>query len=113
MKVTNPKFFLGEIDLERLREILGHRAKKTSGKSPTYLEPACDNVSKASDDVPLSTSEAHPAPTPKSVVPWPTKDTSEETSKSSDILRGKIQVLGDFIDTDAVSLSSSHPFWYL
>jgi hypothetical protein len=113
MKVTNPKFFLDEIDVERLSEILGHRVKKTSGKSPTYVEPAGENISKTSDDVPLSTSEANPTSTPTPVAPSQTNGTSEQTSISSDILRGKVQVLGDFIDTDAVSLSSSRPFWYL
>jgi hypothetical protein len=103
MKVTNPKFFLDEIDVERLSEILGHRAKKTSGKSPTYVEPTGDNVSQTSDDFPPSTSEANPTSTPKPVGPSQTNGISGQTSISSDILRGKVQVLGDFIDTDAVS----------
>jgi hypothetical protein len=108
MKVTNPKSFLDEIDVERLNEILGHRTKQTPCKSPTYVEPAGDNISKTSDDASPSTSEANPTPTP---TPSQTNGTSEQTSISSDILCGKVQVLGDFIDTDAVSPSPFHPFW--
>jgi hypothetical protein len=108
MKVTNPKSFLDEIDVERLNEILGHRTKQTPCKSPTYVEPAGDNISKTSDDASPSTSEANPTPTP---TPSQTNGTSEQTSISSDILRGKVQVLGYFIDTDAVSPSPFHPFW--
>jgi hypothetical protein len=105
MKVTNPKSFLDEIDLERVSKLLGHRSKIKPRKFPNYVEPSGDKDSKHSDDVLPSTLEANLASTATPVTPSQTNSISKQSLTSSDILHGKVQILGDFIDTDAVSVS--------
>ena len=100
MKVTDPKPYLDAIDRERLRDILGRRSQDGSNKGLVYVEP-----SSSGDDQPSA-----PAPAPAPVVEEstnavdPTTIESENVgSASPDVKRGKIQVLGDFIDTDALA----------
>jgi hypothetical protein len=93
MKVTDPKPYLYAIDRVRLREFLGH-ASKDSGKGPNYVEPGGNGVELATAEVQNDTTTTDEA---TSIEP----PLSETTSK--DIKRGKIQVLGDFIDTDALA----------
>lgn len=93
MKVTDPKPYLDAIDRVRLRVFLSH-ASKDSGKGPNYVEPGGNGVESATAEVQNDTTTTDEA---TSIEP----PLSETTSK--DIKRGKIQVLGDFIDTDALA----------
>lgn len=98
MKVTDPKPYLDAIDRVRLREILGQKSKDGSRKGPGYVEPSSHSVE-------------HPARVPDETAT--TEDaTSIEPLKGEstpqDVKRGKTQVLGDFIDTDAVRI---HPYF--
>jgi 3-isopropylmalate dehydratase small subunit len=90
MIVTDPTPLLDAIDLNRLEEILG---TKTEAKaSIRYVEPAAQ--------------ETRPKPIPTEEPPQQTKEqpTDLSTSPSSDkIISGKVQTLGDFIDTDALA----------
>lgn len=104
MKVTNPKAFLDELDLDGLREILGRSSNGTTGNGPTYVEPNGNPVSSSSEDE-TRLSQEHRQPTTEPNQPGSDVDKSSE---STDIIRGKIQRLGDFIDTDAVR--TCHPF---
>jgi len=104
MKVTDPRPFLDGIDQVRLQTILGYRQKMASDK-PTYVEPSGTPASKGPSSASTQTSTGIPSPQP----PEETSVTSDSTF-SSDNLRGKVQRLGDFIDTDAVSPLPIFPF---
>jgi hypothetical protein len=94
MKITNPKPFLDELDLDRLGEMLGRSSNWSTGKGPKYVEPNGTPISSNSNDkTQMSQQESQPNQ-PESYV--------DQSSGSADIIRGKIQRLGDFIDTDAV-----------
>ena len=96
MKVTDPKPYLDAIDRVRLREILGQMSKDGSSKVPIYVEPSSQTV-EPQDETPKASIKSKNA---SSI------NTSKTESTSKDIKRGKIQVLGDFIDTDAVRFPS-------
>lgn len=93
MKLTDPDKLLAAIDQrlwKELRGIDGKSVKSPSGLAFRYVEPNCagsSSVGKPNADaqkpVAFSTTPPVAAPTAKT-------------------LRGKIQQLGDFIDTDAV-----------
>lgn len=89
MKVADPKPYLHAIDRDKLREILGQKSKE-SGKGPIYVEPSGETDSTSIPDENAVVEDAADV------------ESAKEESTSQDIKRGKIQVLGDFIDTDAV-----------
>jgi hypothetical protein len=97
MKVTDPTPYLNAIDRDRLMEMLGQKSKDGSGNGPTYVEPSSRRETTA-DQV-------------ADKISMTADSTSMEPSKSESTSRGtkhgKIQVLGDFIDTDAVRISPS------
>jgi hypothetical protein len=103
MKITDPKSFLNAIDKKRLKEILGIGTVDAPKTSPIYVEPG-QRPSQVS-----ATSKTDQQPQPVSsreetLVPALEKMASPTQSENkSDIQKGKVQVLGDFIDTDAVS----------
>ena len=93
MKVRDPKPYLDAIDRVRLRKLLGCMPKAYP-KGPTYVEPSGNGGESATAEVQNSTTATEAAcfiNSTKSKIP------------SNDIKRGKIQVLGDFIDTDALA----------
>jgi len=90
MKITNPKFLLEELDQDRLRMFLGN-AVPIHSRMPIYKEPG--------GSLPLDESNQISS----EILPTAGEKSSRENKKSSEIMRGKVQVLGDFIDTDAVS----------
>ena len=90
MKVTDPKPYLDAIDRERLRDILGQKFKDGSGKGPIYVEPSSNGKIQASESASDETTRIRIS-----------QAEGENTSHNSK--RGKIQVLGDFIDTDALA----------
>ena len=86
MKVTNLKPFLNELNMDCLKELLVHSVNGTATKGPTNVKP---NGTPVKEQTAETTFQEHPEDAPQSRT-------------SSDIIRGKIQKLGDFIDTDAV-----------
>ncbi|TVY33726.1 putative aconitate hydratase, partial [Lachnellula cervina] len=114
MKTTDPKPLLDDLDLHRLESLLRpapppskHNAAK---KHPTYEEPA----GSASNPSPSTESKNPPDPQTQESSPTGTPNTntaatttplpeipSSEPRNPSRIIRGKVQILGDFIDTDA------------
>jgi hypothetical protein len=95
MKVTDPRDLLKQINLDRVKTIQGLRqrviaATLRSSASLVYVEPA-------------SVEDGLPKP---SVIPRVDEQITVENSitpLAAAVRRGRIQRLGDFIDTDAVS----------
>ncbi|EHK17249.1 uncharacterized protein TRIVIDRAFT_41788 [Trichoderma virens Gv29-8] len=87
MMVTNPQHFIDLIPPERW-ELLNGRGSlkgKLSGKEPDWVEPAsCHDDSNDSD-----VTETH--------------ITTKQETKGEKVIHGKIQRLGDFVDTDALA----------
>lgn len=95
MKLKDPHEFLATIDLERWHTLRGISvsATDTTQDQISYMEP--------SSSATAETKNAGPTDVKSSEV-----DTSETAdSSSSDVMTGKVQRLGDFIDTDAVCCS--------
>lgn len=94
MKITDPQKLLASIDLDRWQSLKGTRPLTVpSNGSPVYVEPSgSQNLpSYSQNSICSNTESAH-------------KD--DIGSSGKDLLKGKVQRLGDFIDTDAVSRSS-------
>jgi hypothetical protein len=98
MKVTNPKPFLDQLDMDRLKEILGNGLKELIITGPKYVEPNGRGSLKSSDDALASESQSDKSSTNPAGRP------ASQKTETSDVILGKIQRLGDFIDTDAVSI---------
>lgn len=108
MTVTNPQHFIDMIPPERW-ELLNGRSSlkgKLSGKEPDWVEPA--SPIEATQEGGLSDNQS---PTPfthhddskdSDVVSAEVSEQLEE--KGEKLIHGKIQRLGDFVDTDAVRL---------
>jgi len=92
MKITSPNDLLKKLDFELLDGLL-HR-KRRIHKAIAYIEPF-GNVAPIDQ---ARAEDTHVADITSSL------QKSSENSTRSDILSGRIQRLGDFIDTDAVSL---------
>jgi len=99
MTITDPKPLLDAIDLAKLQEILGRKALLLPGLK--YVEPGIGQESNSS-----GTPKA-PSRGTLSDAQLPTRaaeDNAPESLKgSSKIIKGRIQRLGDFIDTDALA----------
>jgi len=106
MKITDPKPLLDELDLNRLNHLLRPNSKKSVKRGPTYEEPS-SSVSTSNDTA--SVSKPQETSSNSTVAAPPTEDASQPL-ESTDIIRGRVQKLGDFIDTDAVS---HHPVYVL
>ena len=95
MKITDPRDLLKQIDLDRVKTIQGLRQRVSaatlrSSSSLVYVEPA----------------SMEDAPAKPSVTPRVDEQITVENSITpvvAALRRGRIQRLGDFIDTDAVS----------
>lgn len=92
MRVTNPKDYLEKIDLRRFEKLLSKPRLPASGSVPdiAYVEPPQTEVSASEEPTAVS-----------SEVPVPTESLKAQAMEIS----GKVQRLGDFVDTDAVSSS--------
>lgn len=95
MKLTDPHNLLSKIDLDRWRDITGasaHSDALTPMSEMAYMHP------------PRSTNAGSNGKKPR--VDDPSEQSREihqtESSSAKEVLKGKIQRLGDFIDTDAV-----------
>ena len=109
MKLADPRPLLEEIDLNRLDEFLHRKTSMSTKKVPVYLEPGHTKIEEIrngsisingtadfSDNIQSKRKTGPPIP-------------SFKPSPQHDAIRGKVQRLGDFIDTDAVSSSSLSP----
>jgi hypothetical protein len=95
MKITDPRKLLNQIDLTRIKQMQSSKYDVPSAKScapagPIYVEPA-----------PVEDVQMRPSVTPKEDRQINIEDAIKQAPTA--IRRGKIQRLGDFIDTDAVS----------
>jgi hypothetical protein len=96
MTITDPRPFLDAIDQTRLKVILGSQPTNTPKTSPVYVEP-CQRSSAAA---------SNPNEKPQKLATESAPPIS--SSGTPDIRQGKVQCLGDFIDTDAVSGNGWH-----
>jgi hypothetical protein len=89
MKITNPHEYLKSIDIQRLRQLLSKSDSAEEKPKPNiiYVEPA-EVQAEQVEEPPSADNNAKG--NPDAQVSW-----SEEIS-------GKIQRLGNFVDTDAV-----------
>ena len=95
MKITDPKSLLASIDPIRYTGLSGQSQRPLGKSGPVYVEPG--QVIKATKSDPQQTL----------IVPSLSRSHAVATTK--DVIRGKIQRLGDFVDTDAVSM---HAVWF-
>jgi 3-isopropylmalate dehydratase small subunit len=91
MTVTDPTPFLDDIDLGRLEQILG--TKSNARTSLHYVEPAATQENSLE---PTATVEAS-----RQKEEQPTNSSASVPIEK--IITGKVQTLGDFIDTDALA----------
>lgn len=90
MKITNPNEYLKNMDIQRMKELLA-KSERSEDKGETnikYVEPA----------------EAQPEPlsAQPSAAETRIQSPNSQSTPTQEIV-GKIQRLGDFVDTDAVS----------
>lgn len=89
MKATDPTLFIEKIDIERWNQLRRHKAiDDTPNAEIIYVEPAGDSE------------EAVEAHTQEAAVQ---KVVTMSEKSTAPIIVGKVQRLGDMIDTDAVS----------
>lgn len=86
MKICDPASLLEAIDMERLREILGKEVSKP--REIQYVEPAAVDQSTA---------------TATATATGDDKQSSQYSTAKAHRIVGKVQTLGDFIDTDALA----------
>lgn len=108
MTVTNPQHFIDMIPPERW-ELLNGRSSlkgKLSGIEPDWVEPAspveATPESELSDNQSATALTQHDDSKDSDVVAAEAADQPEK--KVEKLIHGKIQRLGDFVDTDAVRL---------
>jgi hypothetical protein len=87
MKITNPHEYLKSIDIQRLRQLLSKSDSAEEKPNIIYVEPA-EVQAEQVEEPPSANNSAMGIPDAQASV-------NEEIS-------GKIQRLGDFVDTDAV-----------
>lgn len=98
MRITDPQKLLDSIDLDRWQRLKGTKPlTMPSSGSPSYVEPSGSSDSRSDGQNPISSSI-------ESV------EKGDIGSAGKDMLKGKVQRLGDFIDTDAVSHAFSREF---
>ncbi|KAM0458871.1 hypothetical protein ACHAPV_005861 [Trichoderma viride] len=108
MAVTNPQHFIDQIPAKRWELMTGRGSLKgiSSGQEPNWVEPASPGEAATSDSelvvnqLAVSTSQGN------ETINASEKETDESEKKvgnENTIVRGKIQRLGDFVDTDALA----------
>ena len=112
MKVTDPGPLLDAIDIQRLHDYLNPGVQLDSPSKVEYVEPGAratashesrePNQSGADKVTPLD-SELHRQVDPLSEPGEPARSAEGESPPLSSTIRGKVQLLGDFIDTDALA----------
>ena len=124
MEIANPQSLLDAVNLERLYTIVGHCTQDESLTAPTYVEPATkaddqtwkrvektratESSSNATDEVDdigsarMGIDDSFVSQT--DAIAEPLKmSTSQDSAPPRSIRHGKVQRLGDFIDTDALA----------
>jgi 3-isopropylmalate dehydratase small subunit len=96
METTDPKPLLDEINLERLSEIINQKVDESAALG--YVEPGQENDRPGAASAPKEISlpiliQAHPK--------------ASDSRPPEEPIKGKVQVLGDFIDTDALAPSEA------
>lgn len=104
MKITDPRPFLDAINQSRLNEILGRQSNNIPKHSPVYIEPG-QGSSAPIPELRPDHDEKSPSPAVDRKIAESPSDITHSIQRLnlSDVRRGKVQRLGDFIDTDAVS----------
>lgn len=106
MKITDPRPFLDAIDQTRLREILGSQPTNAPKTSPVYIEPGQRSSAQ--------TARVNQREKKQTLSPWNGNLATGNPVESflpvslpdtQDIRQGRVQCLGDFIDTDALAPS--------
>ncbi|KAH6604405.1 aconitase family [Trichoderma cornu-damae] len=118
MAVTNPQRFIDQIPPERWEMMSGRGSLKgtTCGEEPDWVEPASPVETTARNgelNDNQSTASINQQNGVKSSDAAPAQRAAEGEESKSNIIRGKIQRLGDFVDTDAVRpppIPSLYPF---
>lgn len=102
MKVTDPSELISKVDLERWNSLRGVGNTKSQPDSVTYLEPnssptsAPTSIAPIQKDTPTSSETEAPKATDSAT------NSATDSAPEQNILKGKIQRLEDYIDTDAV-----------
>lgn len=121
MEITNPLSLLDSIDMKRVQDILSYKQAPTAiGAHPTYVEPGATTATSVSQDIEThphkkdtqSTKENGHDAAPLDATNDKSQDLSHEISQqpkpaSPSLISGKIALLGDFIDTDALAPSEA------
>lgn len=100
MTITDPKPLLDAIDLSKLQEILGRKSLPSPGLK--YVEPGIGETSKSEPESDLSKPQL-PSQPAKEDFQLKSHATDGEDNAPSRIIKGRVQSLGDFIDTDALA----------
>lgn len=112
MAVTNPQHFIDQIPAKRWELMTGRGSLKglSSGQEPNWVEPASPGEATPGESelgvnqLAISTSQGNEAINISEKV----NDESEQRDVNENkIIHGKIQRLGEFVDTDAVCLPPS------
>ncbi|KAI8629515.1 aconitase iron-sulfur domain-containing protein [Xylariaceae sp. FL1651] len=99
MEITNPAPLLDAIDTDRLDQILGRHARDDRrAEEPVYVEPGSATGEKVEETVhaPKKTEPTIEKGKEAAILP---------STNSSHVVSGKVHILGDFIDTDALAPS--------
>lgn len=98
MRIADPQPFIDAIDTMRWDSLKGRGSlRQVQGVEPRFIDPAPPIAQEASMDNDQSTTEADKI----SETPGRHDETGAEQDQ---VIRGRIQRLGDFVDTDAVSI---------
>lgn len=109
MAVTNPQHFIDQIPAERWEMMTGRGSLKgiSSGQEPNWVEPASPGEAATNEggvDANLLATSISQA---SDINKTETNESVKNDGNADTIIRGKVQRLGDFVDTDAVRQSPS------
>ncbi|KAH8121897.1 hypothetical protein FP744_10002942 [Trichoderma asperellum] len=105
MAVTNPQHFIDQIPAERWEMMTARGSLKgiSSGQEPNWVEPASPGEAATNegevDDNLLATSISQAS----DINNTETNENGKNDGNANTIIRGKVQRLGDFVDTDALA----------
>lgn len=100
MSITDPKPLLDAIDLSKLQEILGHKSLLSPGLK--YVEPGMGQTSTSKPESMLGEPQMTSQPAEEDIL-LKSQVTDSEDSMPMMMIKGRVQRLGDFIDTDALA----------
>lgn len=115
MRITNPLSLLDAIDPQRLADCLVNGKSTAKKASPQYYEPGFDASEDVAEDAGMSETYSTDADSLSKAIETvsvsPTTDVSSaalfgsagDMASPSSIKKGKLQRLGDFVDTDALA----------